>query len=541
VVRPLWEKLKKKKKRRRLSGRAPQLTVAQILVWADAYYARTGRWPTANSGKIPGSLGDTWLRVNAALRVGTRGLEGGSSLAQLLAQHRGYAYKTEFPPLTEEDILAWADAHRQRTGEWPTSRSGKIPEAALENWSNVDQVLRKGGRGLPGGSSLARLLADKRGARNVTNLPRLSVKQILVWADAHRRQTGEWPTLDSGKIIGTEGETWSGVNQALQGGYRGLPGGSSLARLLAQKRGHRSKAYLPPLDVEQILAWADAYHERTGEWPNLYAGDIPEAPGETWMNIDAALRHGCRGLPGGATLAALLAQYRGVRNRGDLPPLSEADILAWADAHHQRTGEWPTSRSGPIPEAPGETWQGVDAALRGGYRGQAGGSSLARLLRKKRGVQRVPPLTIPQILAWVDSHHERTGHWPRATSGPIEEAPGETWMAVHLALSRGTRNLPGGSSLARLLAAERGVRNRKDAPRLTIPHIRAWARAHRQRTGKWPIVWSGPILEAPGETWQAVNSALRVGGRGLPGGSSLHQLLAPWKETSSRHSSRLSR
>jgi hypothetical protein len=29
-----------------------RLTVEQILAWADAYKARTGRWPTAGSGRV---------------------------------------------------------------------------------------------------------------------------------------------------------------------------------------------------------------------------------------------------------------------------------------------------------------------------------------------------------------------------------------------------------------------------------------------------------------------------------------------------------
>jgi hypothetical protein len=44
-------------------------------------------------------------------------------------------------------------------------------------------------------------------------------------------------------------------------------------------------------------------------------------------------------------------------------PLTEALILEWADAHVARTGHRPHPDSGPIPEAPGETWQAVQSAL----------------------------------------------------------------------------------------------------------------------------------------------------------------------------------
>jgi hypothetical protein len=72
-----------------------------------------------------------------------------------------------------------------------------------------------------------------------------------------------------------------------------------------------------------------------------------------------------------------------------------------------------------------------------------------------------PFYTIAQILNWADAHHQRSGSWPTARSGAIAEAPGETWLAVEMALTKGHRSLPGGSSLPRLLAAERGWTRRR--------------------------------------------------------------------------------
>jgi hypothetical protein len=45
--------------------------------------------------------------------------------------------------------------------------SGVIKDDLAETWRRVDNGLRYGLRGLPGGSSLARLLDEKRGVRNV--------------------------------------------------------------------------------------------------------------------------------------------------------------------------------------------------------------------------------------------------------------------------------------------------------------------------------------------------------------------------------------
>jgi hypothetical protein len=142
-----------------------------------------------------------------------------------------------------------------------------------------------------------------------------------------------------------------------------------------------------PLSEPQILAWADASHARAGSWPRQRSGLIPEAPGLAWHNVDADLRHGHRGLPGGDSLARLLARMRGARNPKGLPPLTVAQVLRWADEHRRRTGRWPSAMSGPVRGAPGLTWLAVDMALRSGHRGLPGGGSLARLLDKHgRGV-----------------------------------------------------------------------------------------------------------------------------------------------------------
>src|SRR5204863_293792 len=157
--------------------RRPRLTIDQILAWADAHYAATGEWPQLRSGRVRGSpFDDSWAALNSALQKGLRGLPGGLSLAQLLSQRRGV-----WPPLTVERILAWADEHYAATGRWPVEDSGPVAAAPEEDWGAISGALAKGHRGLPGGTSLARLLAQQRGKRNPKALPRLVLKQILAW------------------------------------------------------------------------------------------------------------------------------------------------------------------------------------------------------------------------------------------------------------------------------------------------------------------------------------------------------------------------
>jgi hypothetical protein len=153
-------------------------------------------------------------------------------------------------------------------------------------------------------------------------------------------------------------------------------------KLLAEHRGYRHRNYLPRLKVREILGWADAHKERTGNWPERYSGTVAESPGETWNAIDLALSRGTRGLRGGETLAELLARYRGRRHKQEPPDLRIDQILAWAEAYRTLYGVWPTTSTGPVG-ATGETWLAIDKALRSGARGLPGGSSLARIVRQQ--------------------------------------------------------------------------------------------------------------------------------------------------------------
>jgi hypothetical protein len=301
---------------------------------------------------------------------------------------------------------------------------------------------------------------------------RLTVEQILAWADAHHQLTGRWPTVADGTVAEAPAEHWHSLNSALRFGLRGLPGDNSLARLLNQyRRGERT------LTVEQILAWAEAHRERTGCWPTAASGPVTEAPTEHWGSLQSALRQGARGLPGGDSLARLLDRHY---SRTLTVPL----ILAWADAHRTRTGRWPTPLSGPVVEAPGLTWAAVQGALRRGRRGLPGGSSLARLLRRHRGHKR--RLTLKGILAWADSHHEQTGAWPTYQSGAVADAPGEHWGAIAGALRRGLRGLPGGDTLPRLLERRRG-RQRWRAERARAERPGLWTAEEDELVGTLPI------------------------------------------------------
>ena len=469
---------------------------------------------------------DVTLKDSAVLESVGRQVHGmtGGQMREFCERLRSAAAS----PVTEQQILAWADAHYQRSEKWPNRECGPVLDIQGETWRRLDNALRYGFRGLPSGSSLADLLAQHRGVRNIKELPPLTEQQILAWVDEHFRNNGTWPDSNSGDIPRAPGETWASLDSALKGGRRGLAGCSSLAKLLVSQRGVRKTSYLPALTEGQILAWADAFHQITGNWPTIDSGLIHEAQGETWADVDNALRRGFRSLPGESSLPQLLAQHRNARNHGKLPALTDGQILAWADVYFQRTGKWPSRYSGPIHGAADETWSGVDSALNSGGRGLSGGYSLTRLLAKHRGVRNskdLPTLTVEHVLTWADAHHARTGKWPRSSSGAIHDAPGETWNGIQQALFMGSRGLPAGLTLPKLLEANRGVRNRLNVSTLTEKQILEWAEAHYERTGQWPNRDAGRIIEAPGETWNGIRLALLRGSRGLPGGSTLARLI----------------
>jgi hypothetical protein len=213
-------------------------------------------------------------------------------------------------PLTIPQILAWADAHHARTGRWPTINSGRLVEAPSENWNAISAALNFGFRGLPGCCTLTQLLSGVRGHRNQSDLPRLGVRKILKWADAYFLLHGTWPNRESGAIPDSGGESWKQVNAALYFGLRGFPGRSSLAQFLRKWRATREPQDRSKLTVEQILDWADEHYAENGRWPHRTSGGISKTRGQTWRRIDLSLARGSRGLPGGTTLARLLAAAR---------------------------------------------------------------------------------------------------------------------------------------------------------------------------------------------------------------------------------------
>jgi hypothetical protein len=133
---------------------------------------------------------------------------------------------------------------------------------------------------------------------------------------------------------------------------------------------HRGSRPAPPLTEALILAWSDAYFARTGFRPHRQAGAAALPAGESWAALDAALRVGCRGLPGGDTLRELLRRYRpGMRRRVSLRKPDQARRALVAELRAKRLS------LSQIGARLGVSRQGVSSMLqRIGTEGNEGGA-----------------------------------------------------------------------------------------------------------------------------------------------------------------------
>jgi superfamily II DNA or RNA helicase len=313
LVEILGERLQTKVIQAGLGISGPALTEEKILRHALIHKHRTGKLPSQGSGDVVDEsgvpTGDTWNAFDQALRSARRGLPGGSSLPDLFLR---YGLKKPRRVVSEEDVVALARAYLARTGRLPAQGSGDVfdedGEAIGDNWLAIDGALRAGTRGFGGESSLADVFL-RHGLK--AEKGDLNEAQIVAWARAHLKRTGELPTQGSGLVIGDDGhptgETWGNISGAGNRGGRGLPAGSSLPTILLR---NGLKSQKGDLEEAQIVAWAQAHLKRTGKLPTQDSGpvigDDGKPAGEDWRAIDKAGKRGRRGLLAGSSLPEML-------------------------------------------------------------------------------------------------------------------------------------------------------------------------------------------------------------------------------------------
>lgn len=131
----------------------------QIFEWAKEFQFKNKKFPTRASGKIPGTTED-WNTIDAALRYGYRGLEGGSSLSMLLNGRRAENRKRASEVTLTFDYI-WVQARKfyieHRT--WPSTQ-GWCDNGI--SWANINQAIRQGTHGLGfTGKTLKEFISEK--------------------------------------------------------------------------------------------------------------------------------------------------------------------------------------------------------------------------------------------------------------------------------------------------------------------------------------------------------------------------------------------
>ena len=89
-----------------------------------------------------------------------------------------------------------------------------------------------------------------------------------------------------------------------------------------------------------------------------------------------------RGLSGGSSLAELMKESVGHRSHLHSDKLTIKQIISDATVYAKVHGEWPKRKSGATGRGP-DTWIRVDDALKQGYRGLSGGTSLHKLFSER--------------------------------------------------------------------------------------------------------------------------------------------------------------
>lgn len=287
-----------------------ELTCDFIVERAREFSAKNGCPPSVLSGDVEGGFdGDSWAGYNICLAKGYRGLPKSGSLATLLNERCGYVYQFHKPDLTYEYVLEMAEKHKERTGKWPGQKTGPIVDGHEgDTWAQYERLLCDGGRGLPGGSSLAKLINTKHNHVHDKNKAPVTEDFIVERAKEFFAKNDRYPRIKEGPVEGGHpGDTWNGYDRALYEGLRGLPGGTSLFELLSTRLGAKNHLNKPRLSEDFIVERAREYLASTGKRPTLNSGPVTGGnDGDTWKAYEMALRLGLRGLPGNSSLSKLL-------------------------------------------------------------------------------------------------------------------------------------------------------------------------------------------------------------------------------------------
>lgn len=581
------------------------LSEKKIMHWAKVHKRKHGSWPTRASGLIdhPSAKPDTWGDIDAALMLGQRGLS--QDVTTLEAFLDSYV-EVEVEDLSEQKLMEWANWHRKLHGEYPTVTTlGAVPGSPEDTWKSLDFALERGLRGLPKRKpkdSLYWFLQRKVGSMLATRKATpVSESLIAQWAQQYVAEHGHLPTAESGQVPGVT-ITWEEISLALEHGTRGLAGGRSLESFVKDlaialpqtsmesevvegalvssigEEGSEQEvapaqavAEVSPLEnVESSLSAAvtepaqmepptedslvgaavssvdleaeSASEENQGAAAN--AVTVSEEPSAVASDAPAAVE----------AQEPTVTRAAGRRRKqeqhdlfaGEAPIIiqktfSREELSQWITSHYAFFRELPNAKCGKIGASGNRfTWQEVQSILMHGWEDVPAGTTLSVYLKKYRFSH--IPLTVDQVLHWIDDYRLYAGEFPEARGVEmILGANGETWKDIDRALREGQRGLPSGSEACTLAEFIRRHRLSEDKPKRENPvlanlnkdAIVAWAREFDRAFGRLPRATDGAI---PGtdETWAGINAAMSDGTRGFEGGLTLRQFLGQYFDTTPR-------
>jgi len=278
--------------------------------------------------------------------------------------------------------------------------------------------------------------------------PNLTKRRIRKAIRAFHKDHGRHPGGRDGDASAYFGypETWGAVAKALRYGSRGIRHSTTLAREA------KDMGLTKPLLTEEIVKEAiRAFYAKHVHHPNAKSGDASAYFGypTNWMNLEADLRLGLRGLPGNTCLFALACEMGLAVDKPDLTQEIVEDAIR---SFHKEHGTRPTLNNGDATAYFGyqETWAAIETALRNGCRGLPSNKSLKRL-SQGLGLGKMN-LTQEIVEEAVRAFHKDHGRHPRVHEGDATAYFGyqETWRSVNAALSEGLRGLQGGITLSKL-------------------------------------------------------------------------------------------
>ncbi|MBL4589342.1 MAG: hypothetical protein JKY11_04600 [Alphaproteobacteria bacterium] len=383
-----------------------------ILICAIMHNENAEVWPSTGSGKVQwGPLkGRDWRLIHRDIENGILDESDATSLREFLAPYKEIVELTvdnvldmaeifTEKSLNIEDILAAAKLYHIEYARWPSCNDYKrIVSGPLdgETWGAVDKQLRDGGRDLPGGQSLARLLEDNGLGDHITT------DDIIVAAQQHHNKTGGWPSSSETKEIKTgplKGKTWKGMSTAFYRGYYNLPTDTTLSQFL-KDNGCCDDNTLAP---SNIIAAAKIHKENTGKWPSSKDNKVivgGPLDGEKWCVVHTALRDGYRGLTANGKGLPQFLKDNGCVDRK--PTMEDVVISALRYKNTHSEGKWPNNK---VPEKiddgtilSGMSWSSVDKR-------KIGELSLFNIIKKHEAsaidIKRPPVMEIKKNLVSV--------------------------------------------------------------------------------------------------------------------------------------------